>query len=118
MKKYSKILLIAGTLSVVGFLAYADRGGFAKKSKAKMNIELRGSVKKSVSLSLKSGMQFRGSEIVNQKRIGNTIVSDAFVSYQKGNTVYLIPYKQKVVMPEYTTKDGYKLVIRPKAKVK
>ena len=116
MRKYSKILLIAGVLSITGFLAFADSGGFTKKTRPSVNIELHGTVKNSVPFNLKSGIVFRGSEIVNMKKVGNTIVSNAYVSYQKGNTMYLIPYKQKIVTPQYDAQNGYKLVIRPKSK--
>jgi hypothetical protein len=40
-------------------------------------------------------------------------MSTTLVSYQKGNTIYIIPYKQKIIMPE--VKPGYtgmKLIIR------
>lgn len=79
-----------------------------------MNIATKGTLKNSVAFNLKSGMVYKGSFFMNNEQIGNSMVSDAFISYKKGNTIYILPYKQKVFIPEYTPQDGYKLVIRSK----
>lgn len=96
----------------VCLIALADRGGFVKKNKTRLNIATSGSLRNSIAFNLKSGLAYRGSFSMNQKQIGNTLVSDALISYKKGNTIYLLPYKQKVLIPEYTQGEGYKLIIR------
>ena len=96
----------------VCFIASADRGGYVKKNKSRLNIATPANLKNSIKFNLKSGLNYRGSFFLNQKQIGNTLVSDALVSYKKGNTIYLIPYKQKILIPEYTQGEGYKLIIR------
>ncbi len=110
MRHYTKILavilLICGAL-----IASADRGGFVKKNKCKLNITTKGNLKNSIAFNLKSGLNYRGSQVFNNQQVGNVMVSDAFVSYKKGNSIYIIPYKQKILIPQYT-KDGYKLIIR------
>lgn len=93
-------------------IASADRGGFVKKNKTKLNIATAGSLKNSISFNLKSGIIYRGSYLLNQTRTENSIVSDEILSYKKGNTIYLLPYKQKILIPEYTQSEGYKLIIR------
>jgi hypothetical protein len=112
MTKYSKI--IPGVLLVCGvcLFAFADRGGFVKKNKTQLNIKINGNLKNSIQFNLKSGLNYRGSFLSNQQQIGNSIVSDAYISYKKGNTVYILPYKQRILIPEYNQKDGYKLIIR------
>ncbi len=94
--------------------ALADRGiGKKSKSKVTLNISTPTLLRNSVSLNLKSGLKYTGSLLVNQQTMGTTMISNTLVTYQKGNTVYIIPYKQKVVMPEirqgYT---GMKIIIR------
>ncbi|MDQ6889253.1 MAG: hypothetical protein M3Z56_03105 [Bacteroidota bacterium] len=112
MYKQSKILLVVLVFCGVYFIASADRGGFVKKNKTRLNIETAGTLKNSISFNLKSGVNYRGSFLINQKQVGNSLVSDALISYKKGNTIYLLPYKQKVLIPEYTRDEGYKLIIR------
>lgn len=113
MNKYFKITaFVALFFCGVYFIAFADRGGFVKKTKTHLNVAAEGSLKNSIAFNLKSGIEYKGSFFLNRQQIGNSIISDAFISYKKGNTIYILPYKQKVVIPEYSEKDGYKLIIR------
>ncbi len=112
MKKYTKISLAILLACCICVMAWADRGGFVKKNKTRLNIETKGNLKNSIAFNLKSGVFYKGSFLLNTQHIGNNFVSDALISYKKGNTVYILPYKQKIIIPEYTQKDGYKLIIR------
>ncbi len=114
MNRYSKIGLMLLLVCGVYLIALADRGGFVKKNKTRLNIATVGTLKNSIAFNLKSGVVYKGSFFLNNEQIGNTYITDAFISYKKGNTTYILPYKQKMVIPEYTQKDGYKLIIRSK----
>jgi hypothetical protein len=83
-----------------------------KKNKARLNIETNGNLKNSIPFNLKSGLSYRGSFFTNSQKIGNTMVSDAYISYKKGNTIYILPYKQKILIPQYSQEEGYKLILR------
>ena len=114
MKK-AKILLVIITLSGVAFSALADKGiGKKNKTKVSLNINTSNSLRNSISLNLKSGLKYTGSLLVNQQSEGNSILSNTLLTYQKGNTVYIIPHKQIIAVPEmrqgYT---GMKLIIKP-----
>ena len=85
---------------------------FIKKGKVKLNISTVGSLRNSISFNLKSGLTYRGSHLLNQTITENSIVSDELLSYKKGNTIYLLPYKQKILIPQYSQSEGYKLIIR------
>ena len=98
----------------LGLLAFADRGGFVKKDRPQMNIETHGTLKNSIQFNLKSGLKYKGSDILSMKRVGNSIITESVVTYQKGSSIYLIPYKQRIATPEYSQKEGYKLIIRSK----
>ncbi|HEU5364173.1 MAG TPA: hypothetical protein VFU62_01510 [Hanamia sp.] len=112
MTKYSKIVSLLLLVCGVCVFAFADRGGFVKKNKTQLNIKTNGNLKNSIPFNLKSGLTYRGSFLTDQEQIGNALVSDAYISYKKGNTVYILPYKQKILIPEYTQQGGYKLIIR------
>jgi hypothetical protein len=43
--------------------------------------------------SLKSGYQYRGSQIMNQKNDKNAFTRNSLVTYQKGNMTYIFPVK-------------------------
>ncbi|MEO6187958.1 MAG: hypothetical protein ABIO82_06625, partial [Ginsengibacter sp.] len=87
---------------------------FVKKDKTRLNIANAGTLKNSIRFDLKSKLNYKGSFLLNQQQIGNSIVSDAIISYKKGNTIYLIPYKHKILIPEYSQSEGSKLIIRSK----
>lgn len=114
MKKATKIFLSISVLCMLGVFAFADRGGFIKKDKPRLNIETHGNLKNSVPFNLRSGLKYQGSQLISKQKVGNSIVTESVVSYKKGNVVYLIPYKQRIATPEYSQKDGYKLIIRSK----
>ena len=112
MNRYSKIAMGIVFACGVWFIASADRGGFVKRNRTRLNIAVQGTLKNSIAFNLRSGVFYKVSFLLNPQKVGNAFVSDAFISYKKGNTIYILPYKQKILIPEYTQKDGYKLIIR------
>jgi hypothetical protein len=113
MKK-AKILLVVVVLSGITFSALADRGvGKKTKTKTTLNITTANTLRNSISLNLKTGLKYTGSLLVNQQTAGNTLLNNSLLTYQKGNTVYIIPHKQVIAVPEmrqgYT---GMKLIIK------
>ena len=95
--------------------AFADRG-VGKKSKGKLvlNVNMSNGFKPNLYLNLKSGLSYKGSLLANSSYSNSQNgYYNSFVTYQKGNTTYVIPYKQKVIVPE--TRQGYagmKLIIK------
>lgn len=114
MKVATKILFVFTLLLGVGYLSFADRGGIVKKGSTQFNIRIQNSLKNSVRYNLKNGLRYTGSEIVNVKRVGQSVIIESVASYKKGNTTYLVPQKQKIATSQYSPKDGYKLVLRKK----
>ena len=115
MKKFSKILFFLTLFSFICWVAIADRGGFGrKKNKIQLNITTLTTLKKSIPLNLRTGVSFKGSQLLNRKQIGSTIFNTALISYKKGNSIYILPYKQKILIPSYSQASGYKLIIRRK----
>lgn len=115
MMKRAKIILVVVVLIGIAFSALADKG-IGKKTKAKvsLNISTTNSLRNSVLLNLKSGLKYTGSLLANQQSDGSTVLSNTLLTYQKGNTVYIIPHKQIMAVPEM--KQGYtgmKLIIKP-----
>ena len=115
MKTLSKITFVLLLISFISGIANADRGVFGKKkNKVQLNIITVSTLKKSIPFNLRSGLSFKGSSLLNSQQIGNSIFNNGLISYKKGNTVYILPYKQKVLIPSYSAESGYKLIIRRK----
>jgi hypothetical protein len=104
--------LIVVVLTSIALVTFADKG-VGKKSKAKtnLNITTKGTLKNSIAANIKTGLAYKGSLLSTYKSKSGIV--NNLVTYQKGNTTYIIPYKHKYVAPEI--KQGYtglKLVIR------
>jgi hypothetical protein len=115
MNKTTKIVLILVILNGIMITTFADRGVGKKKTKVSLNIVNNTSFSKSLSFNLKTGLKYKGSLLSSIETNKNSILYNTLVTYQKGNTIYIIPYKQKIVVPEI--KQGYtgmKLIIKPK----
>ena len=114
MFKNSKLALVAVLFCLVTLVALADRGGFGRRNKIHFNITTLNTLKNSIAFNLKSGLHYKGATILNHQSVGNSIFTNSLLSYQKGNTIYILPYKQKVLIQSYTPGSGSKLIIRSK----
>jgi hypothetical protein len=114
MLKKAKAMLIILMLSGIVFSAMADKGiGKKNKTKITLNINTGNSIRKSISVNLKTGLKYTGSLMANQQVNGTSYLNSTLLTYQKGNTVYIIPQKQVYTVPEI--KQGYtglKLIIK------
>lgn len=116
MKKIAKILfftavMMGGTI----WASYADRGIGKKKSKVKLNIvNTNNNIKSNLSFNLKTGLKYTGSLLSTSTPSKPNQSSNYIVTFQKGNSVYIIPFKNKAIGSE--VRQGYtglKLVIKP-----
>ena len=86
-RKLTTLFLIG--LSVTAFAIVGDG-----KSKGKKSSLL--SSKPTITpgkFTLKSGYQYRGSQIISQKKDNNSFTRNSLVTYQKGNMTYILPVK-------------------------
>lgn len=114
MLKSIKLSLIALVFCCATYIAIADRGGLGRKSKVHFNISTLSTLKNSIPFNLKYGLNYSGSTRSGSFEAGNSIFNNTVISYRKGNTIYIVPYKQKILIPSYTADGGYKLIIRHK----
>jgi hypothetical protein len=116
MSKISKIVVLLAILNGIVLTSMADRGIGKNKKKVVLNLASGNtSISRALSITLKSGLKYRGTLLNSVVNKNNLILYSTLVTYQKGNTIYVIPYKQKLIVPEM--KQGYtgmKLIIKPK----
>ena len=92
-RKLAVILLIAGSAAA----SFATLGDGKKKSTSKTSLLSSKSIKPG-SFSLRSGYTYRGSQVINSQSQNKYISLNTTVTYQKGNTTYIVPLKKKVIM--------------------
>jgi len=116
MNTITKNLLACFILFSVVVEALADKGfGRKDKNKATLNITAPSGIRNSIAFNLKSGLSYKGSLLNTRKNLGGAIINTSIVTYQKGNSTYIIPYKSKLTITE--VKQGYtgmKIIIRKK----
>ncbi|WP_301923643.1 hypothetical protein [Ferruginibacter sp.] len=113
MKTVTKKLLTSALLFGLAHVAMADRGAGKKKNKTILNIYTPTTLKNSIPFNLKSGLSYTGSLLNQTETVGNNIISNSLITYQKGNITYVIPYKHKIIIPEITQGyTGMKIIIR------
>ena len=104
MRKFTKkTTIILALVSVTG-VVFADRGtGKRSKAKTSLNINTTSSpsLKNSILANIKNGLAYKGSFIATRQ--ANTGVSsfsnNTLMTYQKGNTTFILPYQQKISIP-------------------
>ena len=114
MCKITKIILLFSILHGIVPSTFADRGvGKKVKNTVSLNIKSNGSFTNNLAFNLKTGLTYKGSLISTSQSSNSSLLYNSFVTYQKGNTIYIVPFKQKILVPEiYQGYTGMKLIIR------
>lgn len=86
------VLMVASTVC-----AFATLGDGKGKEKPKSLLSAKKTVYNPGTFSLKSGYNFRGSHIINEET-NNYIFLNTTLTYQKGNTTYILPLKRKLLL--------------------
>ena len=110
MKKITRITLLGALLLGQMYVTFATGGNGKKKTAAVINIKPSTSFTSSLNFNLHNGMKYTGSLINTSSASG---MQNTLVTYQKGNSVYIIPYKQKIFVADvHQGYAGTKLIIR------
>ena len=89
---------------LVGFAAMALASMGGGKNKSKNNSSVRPDItpiRTTNGFTLKAGPNYRGSMILGQDKNNAIISFNSIVTYQKGNTTYILPYKYKLQTSSY-----------------
>jgi len=96
-----KKVLISLTLVGIGALAIASMGGGGSKAKDKTLKPEFTPIRTTNGFTLKTGPAYHGSMVFGLQKINNLISLNSIATYQKGNTIYIIPCKYKLQTPAY-----------------
>ena len=99
MKNYQNIFKLVLTRKLVTLFliglsvaAFASLGDGKTKGKKSSLLNSKPTITPG-RFTLKSGYQYRGSQIINQQTQNNTFTRNSLVTYQKGNMTYILPVK-------------------------
>ncbi len=91
-KKALTSLLLIG----VGVWALASMGGGGNKSKDKAVKPEFTPIRTTNGFTLKAGPVYHGSIVFGQEKAKNFVSYNSIITYQKGNTTYILPCKYKL----------------------
>ena len=112
MKKTIRILFLLAMLTSQVLVSFADRGIGKKKTKIVLNIKTPNNFTSSLNFNLKNGMKYTGNIATSSVTVPTSTIN-SLITYQKGNSVYILPVKHKVIVAE--VRKGYtgtKLIIQ------
>jgi len=94
LKKLIRQISICVSLVILVVLAFASKGGGGdKKNNIKNDFT---PIRTTNGFTLKTGPSYNGSHIFSQEKANDILSFNTVVTYQKGNTIYILPYKYKV----------------------
>jgi hypothetical protein len=91
--------------------AFASMGGGGNKSKGK---QVKGTeftpIRTVNGFTLKAGPVYHGSMIFGQEKTNNVLSFNSVITYQKGNTTYILPYRYKMQSNAYNSKSSLQML--------
>ena len=104
--KITAIILLTG----VTFAALGSIGGGTKAKSAGLLRAEFSPVKTSRGFTLRSGLTYKGSMILKQERTNSFVSYSSLVTYEKGNSTFILPNKYKLSLTPSATKNCLQLV--------
>lgn len=92
---FTKKAIVFTMISAVAIAAFASLGEGTSKAKKVSLLNTKQTVTPG-KFSLRSGYQYRGSQVINQQKSDNIVTLNSLVTYQKGNLTYILPLKTTV----------------------
>ena len=108
-KHTRKIVVAAVMLGIAGF-AVASMGGEKRNKKSSKITADFTPIRTSAGFTLKAGPSYKGSMIFNQEKTAGHLSFNTLITYQKGNTTYIMPYNHKVNIGNTGSCDNLQLL--------
>jgi hypothetical protein len=93
--------LVCFALTAIVILTFASSGGGGgDKDKNRLNLAKDfTTIRTSGGFTLKAGPLYGGSQLLNMQKQRDVVVLSSVVTYQKGNTTFILPYKYRMAKP-------------------
>ena len=94
--KHTLKLVVATLCLGIAGLAFSSMGGEKRKKSTKTIGTEFVPLKTSSGFTLKAGIPYKGSMILSQQKTSGLVRYNSLVTYQKGNTTYIVPLNHRV----------------------
>ena len=112
IKRFKKQSVMITALAICGINAFAaiGIGGGGKTKQQSIGIDFT-PISVANSFTLKGNFSYRGSKILSEERTApNVITFNSIVTYQQGNTTYIMPYKSSVSLTPATNSGNLQML--------
>jgi hypothetical protein len=112
IKKLTRLAFVSVMMIVVVALAFASKGGGGKKKTPSFKSDFV-PIRTTTGFTLRTGAMYTGSHTFGIEKTDKVFSFNTVVTYQKGNTIYILPYKYKVNTTGFsagTTKSNLQLL--------
>lgn len=106
MKRLIRPIFVSTLLVVAVVLAFASKGGGGNKKKTPSFKNDFVPIRTTTGFTMRSGLTFAGSHITGAEKNDKHFSFNTLVTYQKGNTIFVMPYKYKVSIPSFNSQGA------------
>lgn len=110
-RKLMRRTLVSALLIAVVGLSFASKGGGGDKKKDN-SIPLKTSftpIRTTSGFTLKTGPSYTGSYLLGTEKTPNYVSFNTLITYEKGNSVFIMPYRYKMNTSVYLNNSGSNL---------
>jgi hypothetical protein len=104
-----KIVIVTVFLGLAGF-AIASMGGEKRNRKTSAARTDFTPIKTTAGFTLKAGAVYKGSMLLNQEKVNGQLHFNSLVTFQKGNTTYILPLNHRVNIGSMRTSDNLQML--------
>jgi hypothetical protein len=103
-----KSIICCAMIGIVA-LAAASSGGGGTKKKSILKPELT-PIRTSTGYSMRPGIRYTGSQILSSQKTRSGVTFNTLATYQKGNTVFILPNQYRVNTAKSGFKSNFKMI--------
>jgi hypothetical protein len=108
--RHSRKLLVATVLVGIAGLAFSSMGGEKRNKKSSSVPADFTPIRTTAGFTLRAGPSYKGSLGFNQNKASNPLNFNTLITYQKGNTTYILPYNHRVNIGSCGSSDNTQML--------
>jgi hypothetical protein len=111
LRKLTRKMLVSALLVAIVGLTFASKGGGGDKKGAK-DVPVKANftpIRTTAGFTLKTGPSFTGSFTLGTVKTREYVSFNTLITYEKGNSIYVVPYRVKINTSMYLHNSGSNL---------
>ena len=110
ISKHTRKLVVATLFLGIAGLAFASMGGEKRNKKTTPVRTEFVPIKTTSGFTLKAGAAYKGSMVMNQEKVNGQLRFNSLVTFQRGNTTYIVPVNHRVNLGTVTPVDNTQML--------